>query len=204
MGQVSLELSEYQELIARVAAADLRTTVIQAELEREKATPADERLVAYIATWTAAKEIIDYAVGNLSPEFSRNWPHEALKIVAEQVGALSAASRDQERAIIWRDFRSSILEFEAARQVADRVDRLITAEDVRVRPGITVAEHTNGGVVELLKQNSLGILVQPAQTKADKTDKVEQRRIWSPGDIIALIIMIIAIVTIIVFLATRP
>lgn len=113
MATVTMEESEYLTLKGAVTNANQETAAVQAELERERNRSFDERLAELSKAWNASKAVIDYAVGNLSPEFSRNWPHEDLQTLAELVDKLpGATSRDAERAIIWRDFSKQVIDFE--------------------------------------------------------------------------------------------
>jgi hypothetical protein len=113
MATVTMEESEYLALKAATATANTETAAVRDELERERNRSFDERLAELSKAWNASKSVVDYAVGNLSPEFSRNWPHEDLKVLSELVDKLpGATSRDGERAIIWRDFSAQVTDFE--------------------------------------------------------------------------------------------
>jgi hypothetical protein len=113
MAQITLEKTEYDVLQNVIEAARQESAKARDELEAERARSFDDRLEELTKFAVAAKEVVDYAVANLNPEFSRNWPHEAMKTLADHVAKVGATgSRDQERALIWGKFRDSILDFE--------------------------------------------------------------------------------------------
>jgi len=120
---VSISLSELDTLRATIKKARQETAQVQAELDAERARPLDERLAETYAFIQAAKEVIDFAVGNLSPEFTRNWPATHLLYLATNVDSIGAVtSRDESRAQIWTRFHTQIVDFDRRHTLAANVN----------------------------------------------------------------------------------
>jgi len=136
---MTMDEKDYNELRDQIDAANRTTAAVRAELEAERARPVDVRLSEAHIFIDAAKEVIDYAVGNLSPEFSRGWPVEAITILAEKVAVVGAVtSRDQARALIWKGFTDSVIDFDKrwalatmAKAQLSNAEILATAEALR-------------------------------------------------------------------------
>lgn len=110
---ITLDKSEYDALQLQITQARTNEAAMRDELLAERSRPSDERIAQLTEFNVAAKEIIDYAVANLSPEFSRGWPAQAMDTVAEGVTKFGAVSeRDRERAVIWRQFSEAIRDFD--------------------------------------------------------------------------------------------
>lgn len=110
-GQINLDLSDYEGLKRDVEAARAETATVQRELEIERARPTDERLAQAYLVIDAAKPVIDYAIGNLSPEFSRRWPFEDLRTLAANIASVGhVTDRDKERALLWTEYVAQIIE----------------------------------------------------------------------------------------------
>lgn len=110
---ITMDQSEYDALQKQIIEARNDAAKARDELLEERRKPVDERVAALTEFNVAAKEIIDYAVANLSPEFSRGWPAEAMDVVAKGVTTFGAVtSRDHERSVIWRQFADSVRDFD--------------------------------------------------------------------------------------------
>lgn len=130
--QVTISLSELDKLRAERAAAHEETANVRLELAAERARPPDEQLAQAYVFVTAAKEVVDYAVGNLSPEFSRAWPYESLRTLAQHVATIGeATTRDKERALLWNGFVDQIIErdreWSLGKNVESRVEGMVDA-----------------------------------------------------------------------------
>ena len=117
MATVNLDKSEYDTLVAAVDVARRETVAVKVELDLERSRTTDERLQAALQYVEASKTVIDYAVGNLSPEFTRNWPADAMGVLADQVVRVGPVTqRDRERAEIWALFCRDIEKYERERK----------------------------------------------------------------------------------------
>lgn len=114
MGQsITMDKSDYDGLMKQIEDARAGEAAMRDELQAERTKPLDERLAAVTEFALAAKDVIDYAVANLSPEFSRNWPVNALVTLAKHVAAFGpVTSRDHERSVIWTQYIESIRDFD--------------------------------------------------------------------------------------------
>lgn len=109
--QITMDEKDWNDLKHQITVANQETATVRVELEAERARPADVRLAQAHEYIDASKAVIDYAVGNLAPEFSRNWPLESMRALASCVGIVGAVtSRDEERALIWTQFCETIVE----------------------------------------------------------------------------------------------
>jgi hypothetical protein len=136
---MTMDEKDYNELRDQIDAANKATAAVRAELEAERARPVDVRLSEAHIFIDAAKDVVDYAVGNLNPEFSRGWPVEAITILAEKVAVVGAVTaRDQARAQIWKGFTDSVVDFDKrwalatmAKSKLSNAEILATAEALR-------------------------------------------------------------------------
>lgn len=151
MATVNLDKSEYDNLVAATEQARQETLAVRRELEVERSKSTDERLAAATTYIEASKVVIDYAVANLSPEFSRNWPAGALETLAEHVAVIGKVTqRDRERAEIWSAFCADISKYELqrAQRGMDTPTAIDDVDDPAIRKmHADIARGLNGGIL---------------------------------------------------------
>lgn len=139
--QITMEELDYNELKDRIAKANNEAAAARAELEAERKRPIDDRLNAAYTFIESSKEIIDYAVGNLSPEFSRGWPVAHISTLADLVDKVGhVTSRDQGRHQVWTAFTASVVDFDQRWLLASPKPQMTNAEIVDAAAAIQAQE----------------------------------------------------------------
>lgn len=130
MATISLELSEYHDLMNAKSAAENKT----ADLERQlQITQTSDVLVGHLCeALKAAREVVRFAVANLPPETVRGWPADQLKKFADLLETAPGATQDYRDMAM--DLRLFSREADTLEQMRVRRDRIMTAGIIGEKP----------------------------------------------------------------------
>lgn len=127
MGQVTLNMDEYQTLLNRALEAEKMRDLATIELRSVKAETFDP--TGHVRkTVEAAREVARFAVAHLSPECYRAWPAAHLRVLADCIENAPGASADYlEMAIDFRAFAREAEKFDAQRAIRDAAPKAVPA-----------------------------------------------------------------------------
>lgn len=90
---VTIPYNEFQAIQDAKIKAELETAAIKEQLTSRKIESSDATLL-FVAR--AAIEVVRFAVANLPPETTKNWPTEALRKIAVRLSSMPDASPDDQ------------------------------------------------------------------------------------------------------------
>ena len=113
MASITLSMEEYRDLEEKKIQAENSAADLQKQLLVAHATAIEQHVPGLLALVDEALTVVRFAVGNMPPESTRNWPIVSLQRVADLMPHLPGfGAKEQEIAIDFNHFAAECERFE--------------------------------------------------------------------------------------------
>lgn len=161
---ITIKLAQYDRLRATGRAAEARILELEAAVKAAQlADPAGVIQQTHAALHSAIK-IVQFAVGNLTPESIAGWPYEALMQVADGIDKIPGMDPHiKEVSGFFREFAASAQGFEEYRRERDKHKVILpaTAADFGPQTSEAAAVHAARGPQYKPPEPTLPVVVDP-------------------------------------------
>lgn len=117
---ITIQLSQFDKMREELRLTNERNQELTTQLATARLTDNSGVIQGFVGAFHQALKIVQFAVGNLSPETVAGWPHEALLQVATAIETLPGIDRHiAELPIELRSFAKNAAGYEAFRRERD-------------------------------------------------------------------------------------